>query len=295
MAAPSCPACAADVSRVIRRAFQDEISIWECARCALLFCSPLPQQQSHSAGPNSVLTGEGYTENLLSGTAARAVQYEQLATNRYRQYSSVLRRSNLRLLEIGCGACGLSHTYRKLGVEYHGVDIDSRVIHAAQRSGVQNATNGDFLEVPFSGKFDVITSSQVLEHIKYPAQFIAKAYDLLVPGGVLHLDVPDHHSLPSLLYRLPLKPTRWGGIIYPHHLFSYSRQSLGALCESLFSVQVFNTTIMDRTWGQVTFENSLLAKLSPVLKFLNAGSILVAFGQKRESPGGSFIPPSTNS
>jgi hypothetical protein len=112
---------------------------------------------------------------------------------------------------------------------------------------------------------------------------MAKAHGLLSPGGVFHCDVPDHHSLPSLAHRLPLNRMRWGGIVYPHHLFSYSKHSLAALCGPYFSVKVFNTTIMDRTWGQVTFETSLLARLSPVLKLLDAGSILVAIGTKKES------------
>lgn len=53
------------------------------------------------------------------------------------------------------------------------------------------------------------------------------------------------------------------------------------MCEPLFRVKVFNATIMDRTWGQVTYEDSLLARLSPMLKLLNAGSILVAYGTKK--------------
>src|SRR5262249_27998618 len=132
---------------------------------------------------------------------------------------------------------------------------------------------------------DVVCCSQVLEHIKVPAKFMAKVHTLLSTGGVFHCDVPDHHSLPSLAHRLPLSRTRWGGIIYPHHLYSYSKHSLASLCAPYFSVSVFNTTIMDRTWGQVTAESSTLARLSPVLRLFNAGSILVAFGRKKESIG----------
>lgn len=265
----------------MRRSFPGPTSIWQCDRCQFLFCFPLPVQQSHSAGPNSVLTGESYTEGLLSVSEARSTQYRRLGENRYKEYSTLLGKSKFRLLEIGCGACGLAETYEQLGIEYHGIDLDSRVIEAAQRANVINARNGDFIEAKFEGRFDVITSSQVLEHIKVPARFFAKVHELLAPGGVIHVDVPDHDSLPSLAHRLPLSRTRWGGIIYPHHLFSYSQNSLRVLCEPLFNVRVFNATIMDRTWGQVTYEDSLLARISPILKLLNAGSILVAYGTKK--------------
>jgi SAM-dependent methyltransferase len=234
------------------------------------------------------MTDEDYTAGLLAIPESKRRQYDRLAIKRYERYSSTLSKHNFRLLEIGCGSCGLGHKYQQLGVEYHGIDLDPRVVSEAQSSGIRNVSRADFFDLPELERFHVITFSQVLEHIKEPIQFLAKVHAMLLPGGVVHCDVPNHTSLPSLLYRLPLKRARWGAIEYPWHLFAYNRRSLQTLFERFFSVQVFDATITDPVFGQATKMDSGLAKISSLLKLLHAGSLLVAYGIKEDTSGSSL-------
>ena len=227
-----------------------------------------------------MLTDEAYTAGLLTIPKWKQDRYDRQAEGRYQRYSSTLQKRKFRLLEIGCGSCGLAAKYQRLGVEYYGIDLDSRVVDAARSSGVRNVRRADFLDHPEEERFDVITFSQVLEHIKTPVQFLIKVHAMLLPGGVVHCDVPNHASLPSLVYRLPLNGVRWGAITYPHHLFAYSRHSLQILFERFFSVEVFDATVTEPVWGQATPLNSGLAKIGPLLKLLHAGSLLVAYGVK---------------
>lgn len=65
-------------------------------------------------------------------------------------------------------------------------------------------SNLDFVGVPtvktffskdiFSNKFDLIVLRHVLEHIKYPTDFIADIKNLLSPDGVLFIEVPNTKS-----------------------------------------------------------------------------------------------------
>lgn len=181
MAPPSCSACETPEGHIVCRFFPGPIGIWQGDRCQFLFCYPLPPQQSCSACPNSALTG-GYTDGIPSVSEARTGQYGQLGENRHKQYSALLGKPEFRLLKIGCGACGLAETYERLGIEYHGMDLDSRVIEA-KRANVSNARHSDFVEAEFRGEFDVITSSQVSEHIKGPARFFANVDELLARGA----------------------------------------------------------------------------------------------------------------
>jgi len=50
---------------------------------------------------------------------------------------------------------------------------------------------GSFGEVKLSSKFDFVALRHVLEHVKYPADFIKEVQKLLKPDGVLFIEVPD--------------------------------------------------------------------------------------------------------
>lgn len=267
----------------VNRLTQSPVQIWKCGECQFVFCHPLPCLDSPSSGEYSVMTAEDYTAGLLTIPESKQRQYDVLAENRYWRYSSRLQKRDFRLLEIGCGSCGLARRYQQLGVDYNGIDLDSRVVEAARSAGVKNVRQGDFIQERFDQHFDVIVFSQVLEHIKTPVQFLTKVHSLLQVGGVVHCDVPNQDSLPSLIHRLPLTPVRWGAITYPNHLFAYNRHSLKSLFGRFFSIEVFDAVVTDPTWGQATNLSSALARLGPLLHLIHAGSLLVVVGSKYSS------------
>jgi SAM-dependent methyltransferase len=168
------------------------------------------------------------------------------------------------------------------------------VINTAKDLGISNVSRIDIFDLPDTVRYDAISFSQVLEHIKLPDHFLRKVYSLLVPNGIVHCDVPNHYSLPALLYRLPISSARYGAITYPHHLFAYSKKTLYTLFDKLFTVKVFDATVDDPTWGQAITDNNPLAKYSSFLKLLHAGSLLVAYGVKRSDqlkvPGHATMP-----
>jgi SAM-dependent methyltransferase len=249
--------------------------------CEFAFCFPLPVITSQSSGPHSIMTDEAFTERHLAISESRQLQYDRLASSRYERYSSTLSKHSFRLLEIGCGSCELGNKYQELGVDYHGIDLDDRMVEAARRSGVRNVRQVDFFDLPEGEPFHVITFSQVLEHIKEPRPFLAKVHKMLHSGGIVHCDVPNHGSLPSLLYRLPLKSERCGAIEYPWHLFAYNKRSIHRLFQDFFSVEVFDATVTDPIFGQAAEVDNVLTRLDPILKLLRAGSLLVAYGIRK--------------
>ena len=72
--------------------------------------------------------------------------------------------------------------------------------------------------------------SQVLEHILTPQSFLRTVQGFLVPGGVLHLDVPNHGSLASLVRRIA--GNDYGAVQPTHHLLGYSEPPLRRLLEN---------------------------------------------------------------
>jgi len=95
-----------------------------------------------------------------------------------------------KILDVGCG----SKPYRKYfdASEYIGLEIEGRNKLADRHY--------DGKEFPFKdGEFDSVLTSQVLEHVFNPEEFLLEVNRVLKDGGVLLLTVPfiwDEHEQP---------------------------------------------------------------------------------------------------
>ena len=97
-----------------------------------------------------------------------------------------------RLLDVGCGAGNLLAAAAHLlpGWRLVGQDVqDNQRRHIESLPGVENFHLGDVATL--SGGFNLITLLHVLEHIPDPLPFLRKLRELLAPGGMLLIQVPD--------------------------------------------------------------------------------------------------------
>ena len=264
--------------------------VFECSRCGFVFFSPIPSANSPSASAQSVQTDEDYTKGMLDDPASDAVRnrWRQMAVKRHAIYQRYLGRSRYRLLEIGCGTAELGPHFADLGVQYQGIDIDSRCVEVARQRSAALVERKDFLELDGDRRFDVVCFSQVLEHIVDPRRFVEKVYSQLVSDGVAHCDVPNHCGLASVLSRLRLNrdPLRWGGIQYPFHLFAYRKRSLLRLFSQWFDAKVVGATSSHPCWGQPRTQSSgaMHTAYWAACKVLRMPNLLVVIGKKRATP-----------
>lgn len=247
-----CKVCSLRTRRIGRVA-EDLVPVVRCVGCGLVTTDRYPAPLSMSSSPISTETTEDFTESLLNPVSAVRRRQDILATNRSSRYEDFLGRSgSIRILEIGCGSGGLGRQYSQLGNDYTGVDIDPRPVAIGLTYGL-NLVSCDFMQFECSDPFDVIAMSQVLEHVLDPIAFLSKVRTHLAPGGVVHIDVPNHHSLAGWPSRLTRgKGNRLGGIEFPHHCMSYTTTSLRQLLATVssWSVRVFSATPLNTTWGQ---------------------------------------------
>jgi len=107
-----------------------------------------------------------------------------------RHFAALCHHVDGRTLDVGCG----SKPYREYcrSTEYVGLELESR-------PGLSDYTYSGH-EFPFDdGEFDSVLTSQVLEHVFNPDEFLSEINRVLKGGGILLISVPfvwDEHEQP---------------------------------------------------------------------------------------------------
>lgn len=100
-----------------------------------------------------------------------------------------------RLLDVGCGEGQLVHVAVDQGWQACGIDLsESAVRICVERFGLPCKVV-DFFSDDLEDGFDVITMSELIEHVPHPSRFLRRARDLLAPGGIAYLTTPNFNSL----------------------------------------------------------------------------------------------------
>lgn len=106
-----------------------------------------------------------------------------------------------RALDIGCGTGFLLERLAQRGFSGVGVDLSPESVEIAQARLAElgaadrlQAQVGSAYEPP-DGPFDLVTITDVLEHLEDPGACLRAAHDRLAPGGVVVVSTPNRRSL----------------------------------------------------------------------------------------------------
>ena len=126
-----------------------------------------------------------------------------------------------RLLDLGCGSGAFVRRAISLGYAAEGLEFDALAVEAAVSKGLPVRVGA----LPATGleadRYEVVTLSQVIEHLHEPQAALREVHRLLKPGGWFwlatpNLDAPGHaHFGPD-----------WRGLEPPRHLVLFSAQAL---------------------------------------------------------------------
>ena len=135
-----------------------------------------------------------------------------------------------RALDVGCGAGLLCEPLARLGASVTGVDAAAESIavasdHAAGSGLAIDYRHGDLAELGL-GRFDLVCSMEVIEHVADKAAFVAALAAALAPGGLMILSTPNRTAKSRLLMvegaeRLGLVPRgthHWDQFVTPDEL-----------------------------------------------------------------------------
>ena len=128
-----------------------------------------------------------------------------------------------KVIDLGCGNGALIRLLQEHGYSACGVDPDPNAIEFGARCGVE-IFQGTAEALPSTlgpGEFDVAIMSHSLEHCHDPQRALANAFDLLRPGGMFVVEVPNNSAAGFVEFG-PL----WHWLDVPRHLTFFDRKSL---------------------------------------------------------------------
>ena len=96
-----------------------------------------------------------------------------------------------RLLDVGCGAGGMTEVWRQEGAETVGLDVDAARFTGAEGDFIA----GDIRAMPVGGSsFDLVFAHDVLEHVLELPQALEEIARVLVPGGRAFVSFPPFYG-----------------------------------------------------------------------------------------------------
>ncbi|HVL75541.1 MAG TPA: class I SAM-dependent methyltransferase [Noviherbaspirillum sp.] len=217
-----------------------EIRLNKCLACDLGFFSP------HCAG-----------DDLFYEQLQKFDWYYQDDKPEY-DYARKLVGDAQRVLEVGCGK-GAFFSWLPESVEYTGLEFNDEAIRKARSAGLnvfkQPIEEHAKLE---AGKYDVVCSFQVLEHIPAPRGFIRACVQALKPGGKLIFAVPAEDGFLGVAANAYLN-------MPPHHVLRWSDRALRHLAfrEGLSVIELWHEPVAEfhREWHQETLARHYLVQL----------------------------------
>jgi 2-polyprenyl-6-hydroxyphenyl methylase/3-demethylubiquinone-9 3-methyltransferase len=138
-----------------------------------------------------------------------------------------------RILDLGCGNGAVAAHLASQGYDLVGIDPSEAGIAQGRKAYPQlqlhHGSCYDDLSGQY-GRFPVVLSLEVVEHVYFPRQFAASAYALLEDGGTAIISTPYHSYLKNLVLGLTGKMDAHFTALWDHgHIKFWSIRTLTQL------------------------------------------------------------------
>ena len=222
---PACALCGGDGFRVrFTGASFEPHRVVRCTDCGFHYLSPRPTE----AALLPLYEDDGYWSSHETGGYGDYLEQERSLRSTYRRLLRNLSRLDLvggSVLEVGCAHGFFLDEARPWFERREGTDFSPAALAAAAKVA-DRVYEGGLDQVPRDARFDLVISTQVIEHLHRPLEFVEEQVTRLRPGGAVVVATPHMGGpLQRALGR------RWPSFKIPEHLSYFDPRSLETLME----------------------------------------------------------------
>lgn len=132
-----------------------------------------------------------------------------------------------RFVDIGCGAGSFLMAAKRANWDAEGVEVSPATVERLRNSGLK-VFSGELAHAAFpTAHFDVVTASELIEHVHDPSSLIAEIARVLRPGGLFWATTPHARGVSARILKL-----NWSIISPAEHLHLFSIRGLVKLLSS---------------------------------------------------------------
>lgn len=232
-----------------------DYNIIECGICGLGFTNPRPAEQSIP-----LLYASRETPDFAQGSRGFVEALRAWATRLYLRTRLPATDRPLRVLDFGCGDGMLATRVSKLLRDRVGAASVTAVDFHTEPPHLLDQSSEDIRYLDYwswrsdSGQYDVIFIRHVLEHHPDPVRLVLELKESLVPGGLLHVEVPNRRSIWARIFG-----RFYFGYYLPRHLMHFDMNSLRRALEKgnlqITELHKGHTPLMGRSLGYALSRN----------------------------------------
>lgn len=271
----SCPIC--NAHKTDRFCEKNGFSIFRCAACGHGFVFPRPAFEAVTAANAQETAASSLGAVDVKSTLAR--HDVSSLCSRIAKATPVRGRS----LDVGAGDGAFSVGLAEIGFRPHLIDLDSRTELTAKTLSGGTFARETFEGLSDRGPYGCVLMSQVLEHALDPMAWLRQCEEILMPGGVLAVALPNFGGIYRLL------GSRDPYLIPPVHVnfFTPTSMRIAAGAAGLEVVRLESDSHIGarRADGKVGGKRAVLSAamtaLAPIIDPMAKGIILWAFLLKR--------------
>jgi len=124
------------------------------------------------------------------------------------------------VLDVGCNGGELVEQLNAKNIQAEGCDIDPVAINYGIKQNLSLFLQ-DLSNQPLDKKYGVVIMNHILEHIIPAIDVIKNIVNALIPGGILHIHVPNYDGWISKIMK-----DNWGFLVPHEHVWQFTPQTL---------------------------------------------------------------------
>jgi 2-polyprenyl-3-methyl-5-hydroxy-6-metoxy-1,4-benzoquinol methylase len=228
----SCPVCAGnDAAHFLQvtdhSSSRQQFAIWKCPGCTACFTQDAPA--ANEIAPYYQF--EDYISHTDTKKGLMHRLYHRVRNITLNSKKNIIQKATGlgtgKILDIGCGTGAFLDTMKKSGWEVTGLEPDDTARkNCFNNYGITPLLPEELFKLP-EQSFDAITLWHVLEHVHELQAYMKRIYQLLKPGAVLVIAVPNYTSHDAAVYQ-----QYWAAWDVPRHLYHFSPEAMKRLLEA---------------------------------------------------------------